>query len=117
MRNENVYRKGDNGRYIPFGICCEPDNMPDGIWYVRHKNYSRGMTSISYLEGLFKVGDAKYIDVTEICGMEDLCDYIIDSPEFREVINCSKGYSINDLVHVCVKKLVDRAKEQKGEKL
>lgn len=113
MKDENVYRRGDNGRYIPYGICCEPDNMPDGIWYVRHRDYSRSTTSVNYMQGLFKVGDAMEIDLTKLCGMEDLVDYIMDSKEFRETADYSKGYSLNDIVHVCVAKLVEKAESQK----
>lgn len=117
MKDENVYRKMDNGRYVPFGVCCEPDNMPDGLWYVRHREHGKSTTSIPYLQGLFKVGDAKQVDVTELCGMEDLCGYIMESKDFRDMINYGTGYSINDIVHFCVKKLVDRAKEQKYDKI
>jgi hypothetical protein len=113
MKDENVYRKMDNGRYVPFGVCYEPDNMPDGIWYVRHREYSKSTTSVPYMQGLFKVGDAKQVDITELCGMEDLCDYIMESKEFNDTVKNEEGCTLNDIVHVCVKKLVDKAQEQK----
>ena len=31
------------------------------------------MSSLKPLEGIFKTGDAKNVDLTELCGMEDLC--------------------------------------------
>lgn len=113
MKNDNIYMKGDNGRYIPFGVCYQPNYLPDGIWYVRHHDHGWASTAVSYMQGLFKVGDAKELDITELCGMEDLCDYIMSSKEYIDTISNSKGYSINDIIHVCVQKLVDKAKEQK----
>ena len=117
MKDFNVYRKKDNGRYEPFGVQYDKDYLPDGIWYVRHHDYSRGLTSVGYLQGLFKVGEKNEIDITEICGMEDLVDYITHSDEWCETLNSPKGYTLNDIVHICVKKLVDKAKEQKDKKL
>ena len=98
MKDDKVYRKADNGRYIPFGICCQPDHMQDGIWYVRHGEGSRTTTSVGYMAGLFKMGDSKTIDVTKLCGMEDLCDEIMNSKEFNEVINRKEGHSISDML-------------------
>lgn len=111
MKDENVYRKMDNGRYAAYGVCCEPSNLPDGIWYVRHKDHSHAITSVPYMQGLFKMGNAKQVDVTEICGMEDLCDYIMDSKEWREMMNDENGHTLNDLVHLCVAKIVEKSKE------
>ena len=41
MKDNNVYRKMDNGRYVPVGVYCGDDQwLPDGIWYVRHHDNS-----------------------------------------------------------------------------
>ena len=116
MKDNNVYLKTDRGRYIPYGVCYQPEHLPDGIWYVRHTDYGKSITSVKYIEGLYKVGDSKSIDLTELCGMEDLCEYITNSKEFKETINSKSGFSSNDIVHLCVKKLVEKARNEKVEK-
>lgn len=110
MKDQNIYRKMDNGRYKPFGICYQPKHLSDGIWYVKHYDYDRGITSVPYIAGLFRVGDAKEIDIPTLCGMEDMCDKIFNSKEYKELTNGS--YSINDLVHVCVKVIYDESKNK-----
>lgn len=116
MKDNNVYLKNDKGRYIPYGVCYQPEYLPDGIWYVRHTDYGKSTTSVKYLEGLYKMGDVKSIDLTELCGMEDLCDYITRSKEFKELMNSKTGFSPNDIVHICVKKLVEKVQDEKVEK-
>ena len=109
MKDNNVYRKMDNGRYVPVGIYCGDDRwLPDGIWYVRHHDNVYSMSSLKHLEVIFKTGDAKNVDLTELCGMEDLCDYIMSSQEFKNMMDSDKGFSVSDLVHICVKKLNEK---------
>lgn len=116
IKDDNVYLKNDKGRYVPYGVCCHPEYLPDGIWYVRHTDYGRSTISVKYLEGLFRVGDAKPVDLTELCGMENLCEYITGSKEFKELMNSKTGFSPNDVVHICVKKLVEKVQNEKVEK-
>ena len=112
MKDENVYRKLDNGRYQAFGVYYHPNYLTDGIYYVRHKEAGRSISSVPYIAGLFRVGYSKEIDIPTLCGMEDLCDKITESKEFRELVD--KGsYSIQDIIHVCVKVLYDEAKKEK----
>lgn len=56
------------------------------------------MSSLKPLEGIFKTGDVKNVDLTELCGMEDLCDYIMSSQEFKNMMDSNKGFSVSDLV-------------------
>lgn len=110
---DNVYRKLPNGRYQPFGVYGDFDYLPDGLWYIRHSEYSKATTSVSYLAELFKVGDSKYIDIQELAGMQDLVEKVTHSSEYMEATNREKGFCAQDIVSVTVKVLTDIAKEQK----
>lgn len=105
MKDQNVYRKLDNGRYQPYGVCYEPDNLPDGIWYVRHHEYSREMSNIKYLQGLFKVGDSEQVNIPQLCGLADYADEILRSEEFSTLMG--KGYSVQDIVTLTVSKVFE----------
>lgn len=111
-KDENVYLKNDNGRYQAFGVCYQPDYLSDGIWYVQHHDYGRSVTSVPYIAGLFRVGEAKEIDIPTLCGLEDMCNKIYDSEEYRNLINSKNGYCIQDIVHVCVKIMYDESKNK-----
>lgn len=92
---DNVYYKR-NKKYIPFGLRC-PDYLPDGIWYVRHFDHSYGHTNVDhYLSGMYKVGEIPdYIDIPKLCSMHSYTEYVLNSPEFKELMN--KGYSFFEL--------------------
>ena len=94
--DDNVYIKRGK-RYIPIGLYTER-YLPDGIWYVRHYDGSYGQTNVDhYLSGLYKVGELpKAIDVPKLCSMHTYCEYVMNSPEFRELMD--KGtYSFQEL--------------------
>ena len=86
MKDNNVYRKMDNGRYVPVGIYCGDGRwLPDGIWYVRHHTHSWSMSNGSYLQGIFEIPRKEPIDMSAICDMKDLVDEIMSSEEFRNI--------------------------------
>ena len=94
--DDNVYVKRGN-RYVPFGVRYNERYLPDGIWYVRHFDHSYGHTNVDhYISGLFKVGDTpKMVDIPQLCSMQSYVDYVLASPEFREIMD-SNGYSLYD---------------------
>lgn len=102
-----VYRKVGN-RYKPIGVCEPIDHIPDGIWYVRHKKNSRGLTSMDYIGEMLKVGNSEDITMNTQCGLTDIAEKIMDSNEFRDMM--SKGYSLNEMVHLIVRKCYDVSK-------
>lgn len=103
--DENVYYKNDKGRYIPIGLQVM-DYLPDGIWYVRHKKYSRAKTNMAYLEGLHRLAGAKDLSFDVIAGVEDIVDKIFESPEMKAVI--SKPCSLTDIVRATVIQIINK---------
>ena len=96
--DDNVYIKRGR-KYIPFGMRYDENYISDGIWYVRHFDSSYGCTNIDhYLSGLYRVGDVpEPIDVPKLCSIHSYVEYVMNSPEFREIMN--KGsYSFQELV-------------------
>ena len=73
-----------NGRkkYVPCGI--EVNDLPTGIYFVDVRKYSKETVSCSYLGQLYKVGEPKEIDLTEICGMHHLANEVIQHEDFIE---------------------------------
>ena len=101
MKNENVYIKNKNGHYTPIGLNY--DYLPDGIWYVRHHEGCNSRSNVKYLEGLYKLAsNDDFEDIKQLCSLEDYNDYILDSQEFRDLMNNPKGYTLNELVSLCV---------------
>lgn len=96
--DDNVYIKR-GGKYVPFGLRCYEQYLPDGIWYVRHYDHSYGQTNVDhYLSGLYRVGDLpEHVDVPKLCSIHSYVEYVMNSPEFKEIMN--KGsYSFQELV-------------------
>lgn len=93
----NVYFKRGN-KYVPFGLHYNEQYLPDGIWYVRHYDHSYGHTNIDhYLSGLYKVGEApEYIDIPKLCSIHTYVEYVMASPEFKEIMN-NQRYSFLEL--------------------
>lgn len=85
-----------NGRkkYVPCSIAV--DDLPTGIYFVDVRKNSREKVSCSYLGQLYKVGEPKEIDLTEICGMHHLANEVIQHEDFIEFMN--KPHSIFDIV-------------------
>ena len=111
MEDNNVYYKKGK-KYIPFGLYRSGhDYIPDGIWYVRHYDYSTGITNVDkYIAGLCKVGEVpSRLDIPKLCSIQDYCEYIIDSKEWKELMD--KGYSWNTLVHKVVALILEKNKE------
>ena len=74
-----------NGRkkYVPCGI--EVDDLPTGIYFVDIRKHSKETVSCSYLGQLYKVGEPKEIDLTEICGMHHLVNTVMETEDFRKL--------------------------------
>lgn len=93
----NVYVKIGRS-YKPFGLRFDENHLPDGIWYVRHHEHSYRTANVDhYLSGLYKVGEPpEYIDIPKLCSMHSYVEYVLASPEFKEIMN--KGsYSFMEL--------------------
>ena len=97
--DDNVYVKRGN-KYVPFGVRYDEQYLPDGIWYVHHKEHSHGHTNVDhYLSGLFKVGeDPKVVDIPKLCSMQTYVDYVLTSPEMKKIMSNDGYYSFLDLV-------------------
>ena len=110
-----IYVREKNGRYRPFGMRFNENYLPDGIWYIRHKEYSLGTTNVDhYLSGVFKLGDAQEpINIPELCAKQEYVDYILNSKEFKDATE--KGISLYDLVSKLVALILEKNKELKGE--
>lgn len=118
--DDNVYYKKGK-RYVPFGMRYYENYLPDGIWYVRHKEHSYGTANVDhYLQGLYKVGDPpEVIDIPRLCSMHSYTEYVMASPEFEELMH--KGsYSFLELTAKIVALVVklnqtlkDKEKEEK----
>jgi hypothetical protein len=61
--------------------------------------------------------DTNPVNINLVCGLEDNVDYITNSDEWMELFRREKGYSLNDIVHLCVKKLYDRQFENNKDNL
>ena len=96
--DDNVYIKRGK-KYVPFGRRYDEQYLPDGIWFVRHDEKSFGTTNVDhYLSGLYKVGDKpEYIDVPQLCSIHSYVEYVMASPEFREIMD-KESYSFQELV-------------------
>ena len=112
MKNENVYKKDINGNYVPFGL--EYDYLPDGIWYVRHHEGCNSISNVGYLEGLYKLSDADdFIDIKQLCSLQEYVDFILDSDEFKNMLNNEKGYTLNELISLCVSQVFKKNNKNK----
>lgn len=115
---DKIYKKV-GGRYVPIGVHCNIDYLTDGLWYVTSKEYSKGVASIPYIDGIMKVCDRPVAqNLSELCGLHDIAENVLDDPDFRKaVLDNKNGYSISDVVHATVaimKKMADeRKKDQK----
>lgn len=96
--DNNVYVKRGR-KYVPFGMKCGEHYLPDGIWYVHHGEHSYGYTNADhYIAGLYKVGDTpQYIDIPKLCSMHSYTEYVLNSPEFKEIMDSGK-FSYLELV-------------------
>lgn len=74
-----------NGRkkYVPCSVAV--DDLPTGIYFVDVRKNAVEKASCSYLAQLYKVGEPKEIDLTEICGMHHLASTVMETEEFRKL--------------------------------
>ena len=115
MKSENVYKIDNNGNYVPIGLDC--DYLPDGIWYVRHHDHVHSISNIKYLEGLFKLSDTTdFPDIKQICSLQEYADFILDSKEFKDLILNERGYTLNELVSLCVSQVFKKNKSLKSRR-
>ena len=113
--DENVYIKDKNGVFTPIGLTH--DYLPDGIWYVRHHDSIHSNTNVRYLEGLYKLADqSDFKDIKQICSLQEYSDFILDSQEFKDLINNQKGYTLNELVSLCVSQVFKKNKNKRKKK-
>ena len=115
--DDNIYYKKGN-KYIPFGLRYN-NYLSDGIWYVRHYEHSCGITNVDrYISGLYKVGNHETIDIPKLCGLHSYTEYVLCSPEFKEILD--KGsYTYQELVAkivALVLKLNETLKEKEKSK-
>lgn len=105
--DDNVYIKRGT-RYTPFGLRYNERYLPDGIWYVHHREHSYGHTNVDhYLSGLFKVGeDPKTIDIPKLCSMQTYVDYVLHHPEMQKLMDSSQ-FSFMELVSKIVALVVN----------
>lgn len=110
MRDDNVYRcvttPSGRKKYIPFGLRYDENYLPDGIWYVRHRDGSYGTASVQWLQHMYKVGDSAIKDLPKLCGMFDYAEYVLNHPEFREMTE--RPVSISDVVNKAVSLIFDK---------
>lgn len=107
---ENVYVK-DGKRYRALGLSGRFDYLPDGIYFIRHRSDGKHTTSVPYIEGLFKIADPEKISMATVCGMQDVCDAIEESQEWKEMLRDKTGFSLDQVVHLCVKKLFEMSND------
>lgn len=81
-------------KYVPCSIVI--DDLPTGIYFVDVRKNEIEKVSCSYLGQLYKVGEPKEIDLTEICGMHHLANEVIQHEDFIEFMN--KSHSTFDIV-------------------
>lgn len=113
--SENIYRKTKSGKYEPIGLSY--DYLPDGIWFIRHHDHCISRTNVSYLEGLYKLFDIDDLkDIKQLCSLQEYTDFILDSDELHDIIDNEKGYTINELVSMCVSLVFKKNKIRKRKR-
>ena len=55
---KKLYYKNDKGEFIEYGY--ETDTLPDGIWFIQTKEYSKSKSSLVY-----QIGDIPKVDVNK----------------------------------------------------
>lgn len=113
MNEDNKLYKKVGRKYEPVGMFYHRDYLTDGLWYVR-SNGSK-ITNGKYLEGLFKLCDKPLFDnFKDYCDLHDTAESVMDDKEFRAFLDrCEKekkGWSINDIVHMTLAVLKNKAK-------
>ena len=81
-------------KYVPCSVMV--DDLPTGIYFVDIRKNVKETASCTYLSQLYKVGEPKQIDLTEICGMHQLAARVMETEEFRKLL--SKSHSIAEIV-------------------
>src|SRR5574344_625163 len=88
------------------------DYLRDVLGYVKHSSYSRSRTSFSYLENIYKVRDAKQIDIPEICGMANLAQEVMENDSMQELL-AETFTSYQDVIAKTISILVQKSKKLK----
>ena len=103
-RDMNVYKKVGR-KYVPIGLRIEDHYLTDGIWIVRHREYSKCTSNADYLAqcyGLIKAGDNAKIDLTKLASMEEYADVVADT-----ISKVNEDNSIYAIARRIVKDLFD----------
>lgn len=95
-------------KYVPCSIAV--NDLPTGIYFVDVRKHAGEKVSCSYLSQLYKVGEAKEIDLTEICGMHHLASTVMETEEFKELT--SKPCSITEIVSKTIA-IINNLKKEK----
>ena len=81
-------------KYVPCGIY--EMELPTGIFFVDIRKNAKEIATGSYISQLYKIGDPKHIDLTELCGLHQLANRVMETKEFRELM--SKSCSASEIV-------------------
>ena len=95
-------------KYIPCGIS--ETELPTGIYFIDVRKHSKETVSCSYLGQLYKVGEPKKIDLTEICGMHHLASTVMETEEFRELLH--RTCSVTEIVEKTIA-IINNLKKEK----
>ena len=109
MSDNTVYYKDDKGNFIPFGIEYGHNYIPDGIWSVKHDEYSSSITNIDYIRGLYKLHDFEDISIQELCSLHSYSDYIFHSNEYSELMK--RSFTTQEYVSCIISLIFKRNKE------
>lgn len=114
MRDENVYRKDENGEFIPFGVRTGQNYLPDGIWYVHHTEYSHGWTDMRYIQGLQRIGNAEIPELPKIAGIYSMAEKIGHSKKVQDTFFSDKGHTLTELINVILSELYNTTVDGQG---
>lgn len=96
--NDVLYRQyvlpSGKKKYVPCEVIT--NSLPTGIYFVDIRKNCKETASCSYLTNLYKLGEPKVIDLTEVCGMHQLTRKIMENDEFIQLT--SKPCSLEEVV-------------------
>jgi len=107
--DDNVYIKKENGRYEPIGVLFDRDWLGDGIWYVSHNEGSSSIKNMSYYSKVYKVGDAKYPDISKLAGVTEIAELVATSDAVHKMLN--KDHSLGEACNVIISEAFKYAEE------
>lgn len=118
MKDNNIYIK-EGEKYTPIGITLNQDWLSDGIWYVKHYDYSQRISNFKHIFdscGIKKISECpEKINMKKIIQQYEFAEDILSSKEFNDWLNNNGevGYTITDLVHKIIEIIINKNKENK----